>query len=83
MWFLGAVRVGSGITHLPLGKSEVHLSSALGSQSLVFLERAADNTGGDGQVTVVAVIRIQQSVFCFLSFPTIPSSACRDVDDLT
>ena len=55
--FRGMVQVGSGITHLPLGKSQVHLSSALGSQSLVLLERAADNTGGDGQVTVVAVIQ--------------------------
>ena len=42
-------------THLPLGESQIHLSSALGSQSLVLLERATDNTGGDGKVAVVAV----------------------------
>jgi hypothetical protein len=62
--FRGMDLVGSDITHLPLGKSQVHLSSALGSQSLVLLERAADNTGGDGHVTVVAVNQIQQSAFC-------------------
>jgi hypothetical protein len=41
--------------YLPLGESQIHLASALGSNSLVLLQASADNAGGDGQVAVVAI----------------------------
>lgn len=47
--------VDRGKTNRPLGKPEVHLSSLLGSQPLVLLERATDNARCDGEVAVVAV----------------------------
>jgi hypothetical protein len=48
-------RVSSLLTDRPLCKSQVHLSTALSSQSLVFLERPTHDTGSDCEVTVVAV----------------------------
>lgn len=45
----------SSSTHLPLGEPQVHLSSALSLQSLVLLQRAADDARSDGDVAVVAV----------------------------
>lgn len=47
--------VPSRSTHLPLGKPQVHLSSALGLQSLLLFQRAADDARSDGDVAVVAV----------------------------
>jgi hypothetical protein len=46
---------GSVSPYLPLGESQVHLASALGSDSLILLQASADNAGGDGQVAVVAI----------------------------
>ena len=42
-------------TDLPLCKPQVHLSTALSSQSLVLLEGPTHDTGSDCEVTVVAV----------------------------
>lgn len=42
-------------THLPLSKSELLLSSALGLQALLLLKGPADGTGGNGEVAVVTV----------------------------
>jgi len=55
---LVAFRVTSlqGISYLPLCESKVHLSSSLGDQSLVLLERSAHNAGCDREVAVVAAI---------------------------
>lgn len=47
--------MASGCPYLPLCEPQVHLSSPLGLQSLIILQRAAHNTRGDGQVAVVAV----------------------------
>lgn len=45
-------------TNLPLGETEVHLSAALRCEAGLFLERAAHGAGGDGQVAVVAKVRV-------------------------
>jgi hypothetical protein len=42
-------------SYVPLGESKIHLASALGNDSLLLLQAAADNAGGDGQVAVVAI----------------------------
>lgn len=45
-----------GLAHLavlPLGKPKLHVATALGSNSLLLVEAAADGTGGNGQVAVV------------------------------
>lgn len=44
-----------GKTYRPLGKSDICLTSTLSNQALLLLEASADDTGGDGQVPVVAV----------------------------
>lgn len=44
-------------THLPLRDTEIHLSSALGSESLVVLQASAHDAAGDGEVAVVTVTR--------------------------
>ena len=44
-----------GSPYLPLGKPEIHLPATLGNESLILLQAAADGTGRDGQVAVVAV----------------------------
>ena len=44
-------------TYLPSDKTQVHLSTALSSDSLVLLEAAANSTGSNGQVAVVTVDR--------------------------
>jgi hypothetical protein len=44
-------------TYLPLGELEVHLSTALGRNSLVLLERSTNDTGRDGEESVVAGAR--------------------------
>lgn len=41
-------------THLPLGKSQIHISPALGGESLVVLQASAHDAAGDGKVAVVA-----------------------------
>ena len=41
-------------THLPLCKSQLHLSSPLCLQSRLFFKRPSDNTGCDGKVAVIA-----------------------------
>lgn len=41
-------------THLPLGESQVHVSPALGCESLVVLQTSAHDAAGDGEVAVVA-----------------------------
>lgn len=41
-------------THLPLGESQVHISPALGGESLVVLQASAHDAAGDGKVAVVA-----------------------------
>lgn len=46
------------ITYRPLGKAQIHLAPALGNDSLVLLEAAADSAGRDGQVSVVAVSKV-------------------------
>lgn len=46
---------GSVTPYRPLGKSKVHLASALDGNALILLEASADNTGGDSQVAVVAI----------------------------
>jgi hypothetical protein len=48
------IRPPSVCTHLPLGEPELALAPSLGSDALVFLERAADDARGDGDVAVVA-----------------------------
>lgn len=45
----------SSSTYVPLGKLQIHLSSALGSDSLVILKTSANDASSDGQVAVVAV----------------------------
>lgn len=42
-------------TYLPLGKSQLHLASLLGLDSLVLFQASADSAGRDGQVAIVAV----------------------------
>lgn len=44
----------AGSTHLPLCKSQVHLSPALGGESLVVFQASAHDAAGDGEVAVVA-----------------------------
>lgn len=44
-------------TYLPLGEAEIHVTTALSSKSLLLVKAAADGTGGNGQVAVVAVVR--------------------------
>lgn len=46
------------MTDLPLCEPQVHLSATLSSHSLVFLQRATNDTGRNGQVTVVAGIAV-------------------------
>lgn len=41
-------------SHLPLGETEIHLSTTLGNESLVLLQAAAHDARGDGEVAVVA-----------------------------
>jgi hypothetical protein len=45
-------------TYLPLCKPEICLSSPLGKQTLFFLEGTADDTRGDGEISVVSAILI-------------------------
>lgn len=52
-------------TDLPLCKSQVHLSTALSSQSLVLLQGPTHDTGSDCEVTVVAVSFVSRMVFGF------------------
>jgi hypothetical protein len=47
------------ITHLPLGETKLALAPSLGSDALVFLQRAAHDARCDGDVTVVAVQNCQ------------------------
>lgn len=42
------------MTYRPLGKAQIHLSSALSGDSLVLLQAAAHDARGDGEVAVVA-----------------------------
>ena len=42
-------------THLPLGELELGLATTLGDDALVLLQAAANGTGRDGQVAVVAI----------------------------
>jgi hypothetical protein len=56
-WF----RIAGRSPYLPLGESQVHLASSLGSNSLILLQASADDAGGDGQVAVVA---IRKKGFC-------------------
>jgi hypothetical protein len=42
-------------THLPLGELELGLATALGDDALVLLQAAADGTGRNGEVAVVAI----------------------------
>ena len=49
------------VTHVPLGESQLHLSSSLSCQSLVVFQASADDSCGDRQVFVVAVGRIVRS----------------------
>ena len=49
-------------THLPLGETEVHLTTALGVQAGSLLQRAAHGTGGNGEVAVVTGNRNEQMV---------------------
>lgn len=44
----------AGSTHLPLCEPQVHVSSALGGESLVVLQASAHDAAGDGEVAVVA-----------------------------
>lgn len=44
----------AGSTHLPLCESQVHVSTALGGESLVVLQASAHDAAGDGEVAVVA-----------------------------
>jgi hypothetical protein len=68
-------RDSSSMTYLPLGESQVHLATSLGDQSLVLLEASANGTGGNGQVSVVAIPRkgchvlalLEQSVLVVLA----------------
>jgi hypothetical protein len=42
-------------TYLPSGEAQLHLTTSLSLDSLVFLEASADGARRDGQVAVVAV----------------------------
>lgn len=42
-------------TYRPLGETQVHLATTLGSNSLILLEAAANGAGRNGQVAVVAI----------------------------
>jgi len=53
-------------TDLPLCKSQVHLSAALSSQSLVFLQGPTHDTGSDCEVTVVAVSFVSRTQLDFV-----------------
>lgn len=44
----------AGSTHLPLCESQLHVSPALGGESLVVLQASAHDAAGDGEVAVVA-----------------------------
>lgn len=46
-----------GVTYVPLGESQFHLSSALSGQSFVIFQASSNSSCGDGQVLVVAVIQ--------------------------
>lgn len=50
-----------GRTNLPLGELQVHLATTLSGGTGLLLERAADRTGSDGHVAVVAIPRERQS----------------------
>lgn len=50
-----------GRTNLPLGELQVHLTTTLSGGTGLLLERAADRTGSDGHVAVVAIPRERQS----------------------
>lgn len=45
-------------SHLPSSKSQFALASALGDNALVLLQASADDTGGDSQVSVVAITEV-------------------------
>jgi hypothetical protein len=47
------------MAYLPLGETKIHLAAALSDKALLLLEASADDTGGDGQVSVVAIREIQ------------------------
>lgn len=48
------VSKASNCTHVPLGHSQLHLSSSLSCQSLVILQASSNDSCGDRQVFVVA-----------------------------
>lgn len=47
-------------TNLPLGKTQLHTVAAFGLDTRAFLQRPADHTGSDSEVTVVAVYIVEQ-----------------------
>lgn len=50
-------------TYHPLGDLQLRLGAALGSDTVLLLERAADNAGSDGEVAVVtAAIQVSNSI---------------------
>lgn len=55
-------------TYLPLGEAKLRLAATLSNESLLLVQAAADGTGGNGQVAVVAIIVRKLASHAFLSF---------------